>query len=232
MNFHAALMAVLFSLAAVARAEADAPPPAAASNDAPPAESPPQDETPAAAQAPPASEAAASAAATPPVARDASVTTASPGRRIVGVLFGAAAGGVGGAALGLFGGGFRAACALFNMANQGCLPFVFFVFPVGGLIGAPVGAWLFGDWLEGQGTYLGALLGGAIGAAIALPLAALSMFGILDARMTLVLPIAGAMIGYERSHARNRAAASAPKLTALPFLVPGGGGGVALAGVL
>lgn len=215
----AALVAVVLTFGSGARAQSDAPastPPSAPDGGEPsevqsvPAAKPP--ETKRRKFAPPAR----------PSAID-------PGLRVAGEVVGATVVGALGVGAAFFWGADLFCTAIGQRNQQGCgFAAAFLSIPIGAFVGAPLGSWIMGDWLGGEGTFLGALVGAVIGVAIAVPLFigsyALNIGGVLP--LTPLLPIAGAVFGYEWSDSRARATT---KVAAVPMLLPGGGG-VALQG--
>lgn len=169
-------------------------------------------------------------AATPP-APDPSVSaaqrpaTAASHLHVAGTFLGGVTGGLVGA--GIAYGAMQLTC---TDSGGGCaLATLLWAMPLGLLLGTPIGAWGGGTLLSGHGDFFPTLVGTAAGSAGALGLVVASQrWAAISwaAPVALVLPLAGAILGYEWSHAANL-----PRVQATPMVTGDGGVGLALAGV-
>ncbi len=97
-----------------------------------------------------------------------------------------------------------------------------------GAFGITTGVFLAGDATGGRGSFGDAFIGQLIGSAVAVPLVTLGVDNdapVLSFVSAAVLPLAGAILGYEISHANSESAAAAPRQIA--FLSPTYGGAIA-----
>lgn len=118
------------------------------------------------------------------------------------LLLGATAGALGGIGAGLLG------HALWNDQFAPPLGGTWFGASVGFAVLAPIGVWLVGKWLDGNGSWWTTLVGDLVGAAVG---AASVIFGGPEATPVLfALPLAGSLIGYEMTSEASAAKAQAP----------------------
>ncbi len=91
-------------------------------------------------------------------------------------------------------------------------------FSAGFILGAPLGAWSAGKLTGGRGTYLGALWGTGVGAGAG---AVMSLLVTHDDMKPFFIPlfsVVGAIVGYEVSHAMNKAPRAATSASFQPVL--------------
>lgn len=149
--------------------------------------------------------------------------TPSPHLHLVGTSLGGIAGGLAGA--GVAYGLMQLTC---SDSGGGCaLATILWAMPLGLFLGTPIGAWAGGALLQGHGDFFPTLVGTAAGAVAALGVIVASQrLRELSwaAPVALVLPLAGAILGYEWSHAGNLR-----RVQAAPLLTGDGAVGLALA---
>jgi len=115
--------------------------------------------------------------------------------------------------------------ALFGSDNGpyslGCLNYAMLGALGGMMIGAPVGVWAGARLAGGKGTLSGAFAGTAVGAGAGFATAYLVPDTDLKPLFITVVPLLGAIVGYELSHAANSRREQAPAVNIQPTLALG-----------
>lgn len=160
----------------------------------------------------------------PSVSAAQQTVTAGRYAHVAGTFLGGVAGGLAGA--GVAYGVMRLTCS--DWSGGGCaMATLLWAMPLGLLVGTPVGAWGGGTLLKGHGDFFPTLVGTAAGSVAALGLVvATQRWQPISwaAPLAFGLPLLGAMLGYQWSHASNLT-----RLQAMP-LITRQGGGLAVAG--
>ena len=118
-------------------------------------------------------------------------------------------------------GGFLAGLLLSVSSGPGVTPDsaldgALYGFQGGFVLGASLGAWSAGKVLGGRGTYLGALLGAGVGAGAGAVTSLLVTNDDMKPYFIPLLSMVGAIVGYEVSHAMNKA----PRVTTSASVQP------------